>query len=92
MSDINGLNLSQLNLTPNLDMIQSVSRQIEENQRNTFRAVEAARLERERNEQEKRDSLRRIAENSEDTVNSLKETNELLRENNTLLKHENEML
>ena len=48
--------------------------------------------ERERNEQEKRDSLKRIADNSEDTVNALKETNELLRQNNELLKRENESL
>lgn len=48
--------------------------------------------ERERNEREKRESLKRIADNSEDTVSALKDTNELLKQNNELLKRENKSL
>lgn len=96
MSDLtnfgNMVNIPQFNLNPQIDMCQAINRQFEERQRETFRAVETAREERERNEREKRESLKRIADNSEDTVNSLKETNELLRQNNELLKLENENL
>lgn len=40
----------------------------------------------------KRESLRIIAENSEETVASLKETNAILKENNQLLREKNDML
>lgn len=51
-----------------------------------------ANKERIRNEEEKRLSLRKIAEHSEETVNSLRETNVILRENNQLLREKNEEL
>ena len=41
---------------------------------------------------QKRESLRIIAENSEETVASLKETNAILKENNQLLREKNDML
>ncbi len=69
-----------------------INRIVEESQRPGIEAMQEVVEERKRNEQEKRDSLRRIAENSEDTVKSLKEINELLSENNALLKRENEKL
>lgn len=69
-----------------------VNQHMKKTQEETLAAIDAAREEREQNEKEKRDALKRIADNSEDTVNSLKETNELLRENNELLKSENQRL
>lgn len=92
LSKISGIDIPQLNLTPTINMCQSISREIEENQRNAMRAIEATQREKERNEREKRENLKRIADNSEDTVKALKETNELLRQNNELLKRENENL
>lgn len=69
-----------------------IYRQMEESQRESFKAMQEVVEEREANEREKRESLKRIADNSEDTVNALKETNELLKQNNELLKRENENL
>lgn len=69
-----------------------INKQMEESHRESFKAIQETVEERERNEQEKRESLKRIANNSEDTVNALKETNELLKQNNELLKRENEWL
>lgn len=57
-----------------------------------FSAMEEAREERLAQEKEKREALIRIADNSENTVSSLKETNDLLRENNDLLRKENSYL
>lgn len=92
LSKISGIDIPQLNLTPTINMCQSISREIEENQRNAMRAIEATQREKERNEREKRENLKCIADNSEDTVKALKETNELLRQNNELVKRENENL
>lgn len=78
-------------IIPKLDY-SYISKQFEESQKESFKAMQDAVEERERNEQEKRESLRRIADNSQDTVNALKETNELLKQNNELLKRENESL
>lgn len=69
-----------------------INKQMEESHMESFKAMQETVEERERNEQEKRESLKRIANNSEDTVNALKETNELLKQNNELLKRENEWL
>lgn len=69
-----------------------ISKQIEESQKESLKAIHEAVEERERKEQEKRESLKRIADNSEDTVNALKETNLLLQKNNEILQRENENL
>lgn len=92
LSKINGIDFPKMNLSPTINMCQSIQRDMEESQRNAMRAIESTRRERERNEQEKRENLKRIADNSEDTVNALKETNELLKQNNELLQRENENL
>lgn len=91
-SKLNMMDMPQLNLTPTINACQSIQAEMEANLRNASNALAASQRERERNEQEKRDSLRRIADNSEDTVNTLKKTNALLEENNELLKRENENL
>lgn len=78
-------------IVPKIDY-SHIRRQIEESQRESFKVMQEAAEEREYNEREKRESLKRIADNSEDTVNALKETNELLKQNNELLKRENESL
>jgi predicted RNase H-like nuclease (RuvC/YqgF family) len=55
-------------------------------------SITEANNERRREEEEQRQNIRKIAENSEETVNSLKETNTILKENNELLKEKNEIL
>lgn len=91
-SELKKLRLSVLkDFIPKTDY-SFINKQFNNWQDETMQSINEAVEERERNEQEKRDSLRRIADNSEDTVNALKETNELLRQNNELLKRENENL
>lgn len=87
--DMSKFNMS---LQTSYDMAQDISWEFEENQRNAIRALEMTRQEQERKEQEKRDNLKRIADNSDDTVSSLKEINDLLRQNNELLQKENDIL
>lgn len=91
-SKLNGIDTSKLDLTYSVDLCQTVAREMEDNQRSALRAVEASRREQKRAEQERNANLRRIADNSEDTVNSLREMNELLKGNNELLRRENENL
>lgn len=78
-------------LVPKRDY-SNINKQIEESQRESFKAMQEVVEDRERNEREKRESLKRIADNSEDTVSALKDTNELLKQNNELLKRENKSL
>ena len=60
MSDftkINNVDFSALlNATPQYDMAQSITKQMEESQRNAMRAIEATKRERESKEHEKRES------------------------------------
>lgn len=91
-SKLSGLDISQLDLSYSANLCQTVAREIEENQKKALRAVEVARRERERVEQERDANLKRMADNSDETVNSLKEMNELLKNSNELLKRENENL
>ncbi len=55
-------------------------------------SIDAMARKQEEIEEEKRVNLRRIADNSEETVNSLKETNELLKKQIGLLEEKNEKL
>lgn len=82
----------QLNLQPTTNFAQNIMADMEAQQRSTINAINVANRERARNEAEKRESLRIIAENSEETVASLKETNAILKENNQLLREKNDML
>lgn len=88
MNDFSNLkfNLPEISY-PKIDF-DAINRQ----QQAALDSIQAANEERAAHEKEKREALKRIADNSEDTVNSLKETNELLRENNRLLRNENERL
>ena len=76
---------------PKMDY-EFINKQIEESQKESLKAIHEAVEERERKEQEKRENLKRIADNSEDTVNALKETNLLLKKYNESLQRENENL
>ena len=57
-----------------------------ERQRRFITAIDEAKEEREKNEEEKMNNLRLIAENSAEMVNSLKESNRLLEEQNESLE------
>lgn len=78
-------------LVPKIDY-NRMREQVEESHRESFIAMQEAAEERELNEREKCENIKRIADNSEDTAHALKETNELLKQNNELLKRENESL
>lgn len=74
LSKLNGMDMPKFDLKSTIDICQSIQSDVEENRRNTLRTIEATQRERRQNEKEKRDNLKRIADNSEDTVNALKET------------------
>ncbi len=82
----------QLALMPQINASQRIMADLEKQHQDMIETMAEANEERARNEEEKRTSLRKIAEYSEETVNSLKETNSILKENNRLLKEKNETL
>jgi cysteinyl-tRNA synthetase len=92
-TDLTGLNLRPLDdykpkMTIDYSALANSAKQTEE----LYASIEEAREEHFLQEKQKREALKQIAANSEHTVNSLKETNDLLRENNELLKKENAQL
>ena len=84
--------LKSINYQPSINIAQSALAEITEQQRTAQNAIFEAARQRERNEAEKRKDLKRIADNSEETVTSLKETNAILKENNQLLREKNDSL
>lgn len=82
----------KFDLTSQMNMTQGIMADMENQHQAMIDSIAAANEERWKNEEEKKQSLRKIAENSEETVNSLKEANSILKENNLLLREKNEVL
>lgn len=86
------IDLPKLNIQPSASLAQNIFGDIEQRNRETMRAIEASHREKARHEAEKRADLKRIADNSEETVLSLRETNAVLRDSNDVLKENNRLL